>query len=137
MAPPALLLAARAAPVFPASAGTAPVASYTRIAYSWTEAEIGIDIVEAEGRLVIVRLTLPVGVVEIMGFVSRIGRAVRIEDAHIQGLSPGALGRAGLNAIGRKLLENADAEEIIIEGSARSTGRNAGRKPRTIRFPRR
>ena len=42
--------------------------------------------------------------------------------AHIDGLKPDALGRAGLNAIGRKVLEEADVDQIIIEGSVRTTG---------------
>jgi hypothetical protein len=53
----------------------------------------------------------------------------------VQGLTPGALGRAGLNAIGRKLLEEADVDQIVIQGGARTTGRGKGRRPRPFRFP--
>jgi hypothetical protein len=46
-----------------------------------------------------------------------------------------ALGRAGLNAIGRKLLEEADVDQIVIEGGTRTTGKNPGRPPKVFRFP--
>jgi len=85
----------------------------------------------------IVTITAPVGVLEMIGAVTMIGRTLRIDNVHVQGLAPGALGRAGLNAIGRKLLEEANADEIVIKGGARTTGRRKGEAPRPIRFPRR
>ena len=69
------------------------------------------------------------------GSTSIVGRVMRIERAHVEGLTIGALGRAGLNAIGRKLLEVADVDEIIIQGGTRTTGRAQGKVPRPIRFP--
>ena len=57
-------------------------------------------------------------------------------DAHIGGLSANALGIPGLNAIGRKLMEEAGVTEIVVEGSARTTGRCKGPTPHPIRFPR-
>jgi hypothetical protein len=71
----------------------------------------------------LVELRTPMGTVSILGSVTR------------EGLSPGALGRRGLNAIGRKLLDEADADQIVIEGGTRTTGLCKGRAPRTIRFP--
>jgi len=41
----------------------------------------------------------------------------------------------GLNAIGRKLLEMANVEKIVIQGSARATGRGKGTVPSKISFP--
>jgi hypothetical protein len=89
----------------------------------------------SEGDEVILRIATPVGTVEIMGTVSRMDRVLYVERAHIQGLYPGALGRAGLNAVARKLLDEADVEEIVVEGSARTTGRNPRRRPKIFRFP--
>jgi hypothetical protein len=103
----------------------------------WTEADIEIEIDQVAGSLVLVAVRLPVGVVELMGYIRIDARVLHIDDAHIAGLSPGALGRAGLNAVGRKLLEVADVDEIILQGSARTTGRNRGKVPRRIRFARR
>src|SRR5262249_38556597 len=89
----------------------------------------------------LIRVTAPGVVIEILGSVSIVDRALRIDRAHIDGASPGRVGRAGLNAIGRKLLQLANeiehVESILIQGSTRATGRNAGKRPRPIRFPRR
>jgi hypothetical protein len=97
---------------------------------------ITIEIEEVEENLMLVSITCPAGRLEMIGSVSQVGRALYIDDAHVQGLHPGALGRHGLNSIGRKLLAEADVEEIVIKGSARSTGKKPGERPREIRFPR-
>ena len=47
-------------------------------------------------------------------------------EAHAGGPGRGRLGRSGLNAIGRKILEEADVDQIILEGSTRTTGRYPG-----------
>jgi hypothetical protein len=103
----------------------------------WSPDQIEVEIDEADHPVMIVTITVPTGVLELIGSVVRVGRVLQVDGAHVQGLSPGALGRAGLNAIGRKLLEEADVDEIVIQGGARTTGRNKGRRPRPIRFPRR
>jgi hypothetical protein len=103
----------------------------------WTEADIEIDIAQVAGNLVLVTVRMPVGVVELMGDVRIEGRVLHIGGAHIDGLWPGALDRAGLNAIGRKILEVADVDEIVLQGSARATGRYRGKVPRRVRFARR
>lgn len=101
----------------------------------WDSWAIGVSIEDADGDVVIVRIETPVGTVKIAGSVFIDGRVLYVEEAHIEGLYPGALGREGLNAIGRKLLEEADVEKIIIAGSIRTTGRNPGRRPKVFRFP--
>src|SRR5262245_304821 len=101
----------------------------------WSLDQIGIEIDEAEPPLVIVRVTTPVGALELTGEVKRSGRILYCERVHIQGLSAGALGRAGLNAIGRKILAEIDVDQIVLEGSTRTSGKGAGKTPRPIRFP--
>ena len=108
----------------------------------WRSEQIVIDIedVEHEGgggqvATMLVRVTTPAGAISLLGTVSIVGRVLRCENAHLGGLSPGALGRAGLNAIGRKLLAVADVDQIIIQGSTRTTGCRSGKTPREIRFP--
>ena len=104
----------------------------------WSSAEITIEIDEVDHPVMIVTITAPVGVLEMIGAVTMIGRTLRIDNVHVQGLAPGALGRAGLNAIGRKLLEEANADEIVIKGGARTTGAGPkrGRRPPPFRYPR-
>lgn len=102
----------------------------------WSARDVTIEIDEVEGQTMIVIVGTPAGAIEILGSIRSLGRVLHVERAHVQGLRPGALGRAGLNAIGRKMLEEADVDQVIIEGSARTTGKGRGRVPRPIRFPR-
>jgi hypothetical protein len=103
----------------------------------WTTEDITVEIEDAEDSVMIVAITTPAGVVRICGSVTVVGRTLRIDGAHVGGVSPGALGRAGLNVIAQKLLMEADVDEIVIQGSARTSGRYRGKVPRAIRFPRR
>ena len=95
----------------------------------WTLDEIAIEIVDAENNTAEIEVWTPAGRLSIMGEVYRIGRVLHCTGVHVEGLRPGALGRSGLNAIGRKLLLEADVDEIVIEGASRTTGRGEGRAP--------
>ena len=101
----------------------------------WTDAAIRIEIEEVDHPVVIVTIATPLGTLELIGAATLSGRTLRIDGAHVQGLTPGTLGRAGLNAIGRKLLKEADVDQIVIQGGARTTGQRKGKIPRPIRFP--
>jgi hypothetical protein len=101
----------------------------------WSTNQIVIDIVDADHPVAEIVVTTPIGDLVLMASVSVIGRTLRLDRAHVDGLAPGLLGRSGLNAIGHKLLEVADVDEIIIQGSTRATGRCKGKVPRPIRFP--
>ena len=103
----------------------------------WSPADITVEIEDAEDSLMIVVITTPAGVVRICGSVSVVGRRLQIEGAHVGGLAAGALGRAGLNAIAQKLMMEADVDEIVIQGGARTSGKYRGKIPRAIRFPHR
>lgn len=103
----------------------------------WSADQIEIEIELVDGSVMIVAITTPVGVMEVCAKISKVGNTLHVVMAHVEGLEPGRLGRSGLNAIGRKILAEAGVEEVIIEGGARTTGRNKGRPPRVIRFPRR
>jgi hypothetical protein len=98
-------------------------------------AAITVEIGLVDGDVMIIEVTTPVGMVQIIGKVTRVGRVIHVGGAHIDGLHGGALGRAGLNAIARKLLEEADVDQIVIEGGTRTTGKNPGRPPKVFRFP--
>ena len=101
----------------------------------WSEADVTVEIDQVDRDVMIVVITTPVGKLQIIGEVARNGRVLHVREAHAGGLRPGALSRAGLNAIGRKLLVEADVDQIIIEGSVRTTGRNVGKHPTRFRFP--
>jgi hypothetical protein len=69
----------------------------------WDLDAIHIEIELAEHPVMIVNITTPAGQISLLGSVSIVGQILHIDKAHIDGLRPGKLGRAGLNAIGRKL----------------------------------
>jgi hypothetical protein len=101
----------------------------------WGEADVTVEIDQIDRDVMIVVVSTPVGKLQLIGEVTQIGRVLHVRNAHAGGLHPGALSRAGLNAIGRKLLVEADVDEIIIEGGTRTTGKNPGRPPKPFRFP--
>ena len=102
----------------------------------WLPDQITVEILDSDRDVIVVEVRTPSGRLQLMGAIQVVGRTLYCGRAHIQGLTPGALGRAGLNAIGRRLLLEADVDQIIIEGAFRTTGRGEGRFPRPIRFPR-
>lgn len=102
----------------------------------WTLERIEVTVSDVDGDVMLVSISTPVGCVEILGRVAVIDGLLIVEAAHVQGLTPGALGRAGLNAIARKLMREADAHGIVVEGSTRTTGGTRGRKQRPFRYPR-
>jgi hypothetical protein len=102
----------------------------------WRTDQISVEIDDVEHPVLVLIITTPVGTLRLIGSISRVGRLMRIDRAHVEGLNFGALGRAGLNAIGRKLLELADVDQIVIQGGTRTTGRTKAKVPRPIRFPR-
>jgi len=102
----------------------------------WSSTQISIVIDEIDLPTILASITTPIGVIELIGDIRFVGRALYIERAHIDGLSANAIGIPGLNAIGRKLMEEAGVTEIVVEGSPRTTGRGKGRTPHPIRFPR-
>jgi hypothetical protein len=102
----------------------------------WDVGEVLIEIEEAEGRTVVATVRTPVGTLTVMAELELVGRVLWVRGAHIQGLSPGALGRAGLNAVARKFLEEADADALVVEGGSRTTGARPWHFPRPFRFPR-
>jgi hypothetical protein len=102
----------------------------------WSLDQIRLQIDEVDRDVVLVTISTPAGDIHLAAEVRLAGRTLYCTHVHAQGLHAGAVGRAGLNAIGRKLLVEANVEEIVIEGSTRTTGRGKGRTPRRIRFPR-
>ena len=67
----------------------------------WTEIDVTIRIDEVDASVMLVTVQTPAGAIEIMGVVTVRDDILVIDRAHVQGLAPGALSRAGLNTIGR------------------------------------
>ena len=94
-----------------------------------------LDIIEAEDRLIWVAASGPWGSVELVGTLRIEAGTIYLDGVHIDGAHGGSLGRRGLNAIARKVLEETGADQIVIQGSTRTSGRTPGRAPRAFRFP--
>ena len=101
----------------------------------WDASAIEFTLVETVHPIALVEVRTPLGTLTLLGSVSVVRRSARLAGVHIQGLMPGALGRIGLNRIGERMLVELDVDEIVIEGSIRTTGTRPGIKPRAIRFP--
>jgi hypothetical protein len=109
--------------------------SGTRNAYMFGLEDVFIEIDTVDEDVLLVDVITPVGTVSIMGNAEFVDRVLYVRKTHVDGLTPGALCRRGLNLVGQKMLEVADVDEIVIEGGARSTGLRKGKAPRVIRFP--
>ncbi|MEH3116571.1 MAG: hypothetical protein PGN25_02895 [Methylorubrum populi] len=83
----------------------------------------------------LIAVSTPVGSFERIGDVGIRAGILVVENAHIQGLRPGALGRHGLNTVARKMMVEADVQGLVVEGGTRTTGRTRGRRQRPFRFP--
>lgn len=76
------------------------------------------------------------GTLRLLGLIELKGRTLYVRDVHVEGLMPGALGRAGLNALGYALMEVADVDELVVQGAVRTTGTRPGRRPAPFRLSR-
>jgi hypothetical protein len=105
----------------------------------WSSDEITLEISEEDVDFptLVANFVTPAGVISIIGtFLDAGPDTLHIDGVHIGGLAANTIGIAGLNALGRKLLEEANVAHLIIAGSTRTSGRCEGRTPRIIRFPR-
>ncbi len=101
----------------------------------WALDQIEIEISSVDADVMLVAVSTPVGNFELIGNVSIRAGILVIENAHIQGLRPGARGRHGLNSVARRMMVEADVQGIVVEGGTRTTGRTRGRRQRPFRFP--
>lgn len=78
---------------------------------------------------------VPLGRLDVVANLEVRGRELWMLEAHVHGLHKGKLGREGLNAVARAIMEDAGAEAIVIEGGARTTGARPGHTPQRFRYP--
>jgi hypothetical protein len=105
----------------------------------WSAGSVPITILDyGRGNTVLIEIEPPLGRLEAVGELEQIGQTLYFRRAHIQGLRKGALGRAGLKAIGAEILREAEVDAVVIEGGARTTGAGPkrGRRPLPFRYPR-
>jgi hypothetical protein len=101
---------------------------------------VAIDIIgdQSEGNVATARIETAVGTIVVMAEVAMEGRCLILRGLHIHGVEVGVneLRVAGLRRIVREFMEDLDVDEMVIEGSVRTTGAGPGRTPRSLRFAR-
>ena len=107
----------------------------------WAPDDIQFDDIDYDATdhpVVTVRITTPVGVVELMAEVAELGGSLQLRRLHVQSaIEPNAIGLANWRLIANVVMERMDYDEIIVEGAVRTTGARSGRRPQPIRFARR
>ena len=95
---------------------------------------LDIEIVESEpGGVAIVELITDIGTITVIGEFRLEGATLVVRGVHVQGLWAGAIGLGGLYQIGCAVLRRlGDVDAIRIHGARRTTGKTAGKIPRTI-----
>jgi hypothetical protein len=99
-----------------------------------------IDIIgeQSEGSVATARIETAAGTLMVMAEVALDGRCLTLRGLHVHGTDVGAndLRVVGLRRMVREVMEDLNVDEIIIEGSVRTTGADPGRTPRRLRFGR-
>ncbi|MDP4026396.1 hypothetical protein Q8W71_27610 [Methylobacterium sp. NEAU 140] len=105
----------------------------------WLPDSITVTITELDvGDTVLIEIDTPAGRVDILCKLAWSGRTLYMCEAHVGGLRKGALRREGLNAIGARILIEAQVDALVVEGAERTTGAgpHRGRRPPPFRYPR-
>jgi hypothetical protein len=101
---------------------------------------MAIDIVgeQSEGAVATARIQTAGGTIVVMAELALEGSCLTLRGLHVHGEDVGVneLGFAGLRRMVREIMEDLDVDEIVIEGSVRTTGSGPGLTPRPLRFAR-
>jgi hypothetical protein len=97
-----------------------------------------VQLIEKHLDVVLARIATAIGTLVVMAEVELADRALILRGLHIQGEDVGVneLGVLGVRHMVRDAMEELDVDEIIVEGAARTTGANPGRRPGRLRFTR-
>jgi hypothetical protein len=101
---------------------------------------MAIDIIgeQSEAAVATARIETTVGTIVVMAEVTMEGRCLMLRGLHVHGIDVGVneLRVAGLRRVVREFMEDLNVDEMVIEGSVRTTGAGPGRTPRPLRFAR-
>jgi len=99
-----------------------------------------IDIIgeQSDGDVATARIETAAGTIIVMAEVALVGRCLTLRGLHVHGIDVRAneLRVAGMRRLVQEVMEDLDVNEIVIEGSVRTTGAGPGRTPRRLRFAR-
>jgi hypothetical protein len=107
---------------------------------AWQVADIGFEPIEdgTDDPVMTLRIRVPGGAILVMAEVALAGRVLWARRLHIhgEGLAANEVGPANLRVVARRLLEELDLDELVVEGAHRTTGAGPGRRPRLLRLSR-
>ena len=87
--------------------------------------------------VVAVRVMTPLGEMMIMAELSEVGSTLKMVGTHMHSnAKPNTFGHRVLMQVADVAMERMGYDEIVVEGAARTTGANPGRRPRPLRFTR-
>ena len=89
----------------------------------------GVTIIEDDGPTTLIEIEINAGALQVIGECNIFDRDLVVDRAHVQG--------QGLNEVAQRIMEAADVDTLTVHGSTRSTGANAGRRPRPFLAQRR
>lgn len=100
---------------------------------------LGLIADETDDPVVTFAFQTPAGVISIMGEAEEAedGTVLCLLGMHIEGPGANEVGRANLRVLADFVMEEMGYDAIEVEGAARTTGANPGRRSRRLRFPRR
>src|SRR6185437_6720177 len=93
--------------------------------------QISIRLAEIDGSTVRIEITTPAGVMEVLAEASFQGDALHLDEAHVDGLKPGACG-PGIYEIAREMRKVCGVKRIFVQGAVRTTGAGKGRRPKAL-----
>jgi hypothetical protein len=107
----------------------------------WAASDIKIVILDdgTEGTVATAKITTPAGTLLLMFERPEMrDSCLFLHECHMQGDDVGSkeFGHAKLYWLARAVMELLDVEQIEIEGTIRTSGRNPGHRPRPVRFAR-
>jgi len=100
-------------------------------------AKSSVTVLEEADGIIHLSIETSKGTVQVLSDIAQEGATVVLSKLHIDGLTPGALGRAGINemkAAAAEFFAGRGASEIIIEGFRRTSGKMIGTIPRVVRI---
>jgi hypothetical protein len=90
------------------------------------------------GEVLTVRIETPVGAIFAMAIPREVGRTLVLDGFNIHSdAGARATGWTNLRMLAELVMERMDYDEIVIQGTARTTGARPGRIPGRLRFTRR
>jgi hypothetical protein len=94
-----------------------------------------VNVLEEAGGTIHLTVDTSKGMVEVISDISQEGETLILSGLHIGGPGAGTLGRAGINELKQAAADfgaSRGASQVIIQGAARTTGRNVGSVPSPI-----